>query len=105
MDDIIKKLSDIEAKAVAILKDVNIQKTVISEQIEQATHTWDLEKEQETKQKIETLRLEIQSEIEERLRTQERVFQNELDSWKENYKKNKSRYLEMLFQRIIRNEV
>lgn len=101
MDDMIKKLSDIEDSAKAIVEKANEEKNIISDRMQKITQDWDMKKELENKSNIEKLRADMQALITSKLQKQQESFESEMQSLEQDYNAHKFKYLELLFSKVI----
>lgn len=101
MEQILKKLSEIETTADEILKDAERKKRALSEETEAQCKEFDAVLEKETDAKIRDIRKELEKEKDSRLAALEDDTQKHLAHLNSFYKENHQRISEELFKKII----
>lgn len=101
MEEILKKLSEIETTAQKIMEDAASKKQGLSEETERACKEYDTRLEKETDAQIRKIRTDLEQEKDDRLtalrQNTEEAFK-ELDSY---YEKNHESLSRHLFEQII----
>lgn len=101
MEQILNKLSEIETTAKSILKDADLKKKALSEEMEKQCKEFDALLEQEMDDRIHEIRENLEKEKDARLTAlrddTEKAFK-QLDTY---YEKNHDRLSEELFRKIL----
>lgn len=81
MEQILNKLSEIEATANAIMQDAARQKQALSEEAEKQTKEFDASLEKETSDEIQKIREDLAREKDARINELRAETENQLSSW------------------------
>ena len=101
MEQILRKLSEIETTADEILKDADRKKRALSEETERQCKEFDAVLEKETDAKIRDIRNELEKEKDSRLAALKEDTEQHLVHLDYFYKENHQRISEELFKKII----
>ena len=105
MEQIIGKLSEIEATAQSIMNDAAQKKKALSAEMERQSKEFDTQLEKQTEEKIREIRRNLEGEKDKRLsalRKDTQAALSELDAY---YAKNHERLSKEIFEKIIQEEV
>lgn len=102
MEQILQKLSEIEITAQRIMQDADRTKAALSAEMEQQCKDLDLELEQETNRKIQTLRDSLESRKDQELTALRQQTEQHLADLDVYYKKNHQQLSEDLFQQLLK---
>lgn len=100
MDNVIKKISEVESAASAIMDDANARKKAFAQEMEARTITFDKQMEAETEAKIQDLRSQIEVEMNEKLTKQKELAECIQSAMEQNYEKQHTAYVDKLFQAL-----
>lgn len=101
MNSVIKKLSEIETTAEAIVEHAEAQKSEIEKKIQSARDQFDVDLEADTQQKLEAIRSEADAKMEHILAEQRQKNQVTIDELKKEYEENHVVYTEELLKKIL----
>jgi hypothetical protein len=102
MDKVIEKISDIESAATSIMDNANERKKAFAKEMEGRTASFDTHLETQTNGKIEKLRTDMEIDMSNQLEKQKNDslrIQNALET---HYEEHHDRYVENLFQTMIK---
>ena len=102
MEQILQKLSEIEITAQRIMQDADRTKAALSAEMEQQCKDLDLELEQETNRKIQTLRDSLESRKDQELTALRQQTEQHLADLDVYYKENHQQLSEKLFQQLLK---
>ena len=105
MEQIIGKLSEIEATAESIMKDATQKKKALSAEMERQTKEFDTQLEKQTEEQIKEIRRNLEGEKDKRLSTLRDDTQAALKELDTYYAKNHERLSREIFEKIIQEEV
>ena len=105
MEQIIGKLSEIEATAESIMKDAQQQKKALSAEMERQSKEFDTQLEKQTEEQIKEIRRNLEGEKDKRLSTLRDDTQAALKELDIYYAKNHERLSREIFEKIIQEEV
>lgn len=103
MNEIISRISEIEATAAAIMEDAEVKKKELATAMDKAIEEFDKKLEADTRQKIESMKLELETEFHikaEKLSEQSKASINELGTI---YNNHHSAFADKIFKRLIEN--
>lgn len=100
MDDIIQRLSDIEACAVSLIEDADKQKQQLAADLKSKLDIWDKAMEEQTKNSLITIKAESEKNIRMLLDKQRAVASKEMLDLTEEYEKNHTKYVDELFEAL-----
>lgn len=101
MEQILNKLSEIETTAKSILKDADLKKQALSEEMEKQCREFDALLEQETDDRIHAIRSNLEQEKDNRLAALRNDRENAFKRLDVYYEKNHDRLSEELFRKIL----
>ena len=102
MEEIIGKLSEIEAAASAIMEEALQKKKTMALELDRRKKEWSENLEQQTQQKIERLKQEMGEDIENSLKVQKDKAKDYLDKLHALYNQNHDSYVNSLFNELIK---
>ncbi|WP_394523990.1 ATPase [Lacrimispora sp. JR3] len=102
MDKVIEKISDIESAATSIMDNANERKKAFAKEMEERTAAFDHDLEVQTNKKIEALRKEMEIKMNHQLEKQKNDSMRVLAALEAHYEKEHHRYVENLFQTMIK---
>lgn len=101
MDNIIKRISDIEAAASAILDEANIRKKNFAQEMSEKTISFDRELETATANEIAKLRSRMEIEMKEKLAKQKEHAAFIQATIEQEYDEHHTVYVERLFRALL----
>lgn len=101
MNSVIKKLSDIEATAEAIVEHAESQKSEIERRIQEERDQFDQDLETETEKKLDAIKAEAEKEMKRILEHQIQKNQSTIDDLKKEYEKNHDVYAQEILEHIL----
>ncbi len=100
MDSIVKKLSEIESAAAAIVKHAEDQKEVLDHEFREKRNQFDEELEKKTMEKINKIRSELEKSTASLLNEQSGVNDDSIALLKQQYEINHTKYATDILKRI-----
>lgn len=100
MESIVKKLSEIETAATAIVEHAEAQKSVLDKEYQDARKKFDDDLEADTKKKIQTIRDQLEKNTTCILDSQSGENTNLIETLKKEYEQNHTFYAEQILKRI-----
>jgi F0F1-type ATP synthase membrane subunit b/b' len=100
MDSIIKKLSEIESSAAAIVQHAEAQKAVLDEEYQEARQKFDHKLEAETQSVIQKIRKELEHKRSSLLASQTEENNLSIAALKKEYEENHTHYAQEILKRI-----
>lgn len=100
MDSIVKKLSEIESAAAAIVKHAEEQKEVLDHEFREKRNQFDEELEKKTMEKINEIRSELEKTTSALLNEQSGVNNDSIALLQQQYEANHTRYAKDILKRI-----
>lgn len=100
MDSIVRKLSEIEAAAAAIVEHAEAQKTVLDEEFQGARRRFDDQLEAKTQDRIKKIRDELERSTSELLDRQSAENTDTIESLKKEYEEKHTFYARQILKRI-----
>lgn len=101
MDQIAKKLSEIEQTARAIVENAENQKHDLEYEMQEKRNQLDNDLELETKKKLEVIRSELQQNMEQLLEKQRKQNDQEIEFLKKDFQEHHTEYAKEILSRII----
>lgn len=102
MEKVVKKLSEIESAAVAIMDSANAKKKDFSDKMDVKISEFDKNVDAETAKILSELTLKLQAETEQELLELKKCTQQTLDALDNEYNKNHSTLAENILSTIVR---
>lgn len=102
MDKLIKKISEIEEAASAVMDSMNDRKTDYAEEIKEKTADFDRQLDEATAKQLDELRQRMKAEMQKKLEDQKAAGQKILNGLEETYQKNHTELAASLFQQMIK---
>lgn len=102
MDTVIKRISEIEQSAVAVMDDAAARKKAFAAEMEEKTRQFDQTAEEETEKKVKSLRQEMETRMNSELSEQKAEAEEQLARMEKNYELHHESYVKKLFQELIR---
>ena len=102
MDNLISKISEIEASASSVMDDMNARKAAFAKEIEQRTAEFDKHLEDDTARQLEELRAHMKAEMTEKLEKQEADGKKTLAALDHAYETTHSTLAAQLFQQMTK---
>ncbi len=102
MDNLIEKISEIEASASSIMDSVNDRKAALSDEIAKRTVAFDTQLEADTEAKLSALRSSLEADLNSRLARQEAGAQEAVRLLNESYESHHTEYARQLFEEMIK---
>ena len=102
MNNIISKISEIEASAASIMDAASERKKEYTREMEEKTAAFDREIEAETDEKLKQLRESMEAEARKLLDAQRKNAEAAIRRMEENYRSRHTRYVEELFQSMTK---
>ena len=102
MDTVIKRISEIEQSAVAVMDDAAARKKAFAAEMEEKTRRFDQTADEETEKKLQSLRREMETRMNLELSGQKAEAEKQLAQMKKNYELHHEAYVKKLFQELIK---
>ena len=102
MDTVIKRISEIEQSAVAVMDDAAARKKAFAAEMEEKTRRFDQTADEETEKKLQSLRREMETRMNLELSGQKAEAEKQLVQMEKNYELHHEAYVKKLFQELIR---
>ena len=102
MDTVIKRISEIEQSAVAVMDDAAARKKAFAAEMEEKTRRFDQTADEETEKKLQSLRRETETRMNLELSGQKAEAEKQLAQMEKNYELHHETYVKKLFQELIR---
>lgn len=102
MDTVIKRISEIENAAVAVMDDAAARKKAFAAEMEEKTRQFDQTAEEETEKKVQDLRRAMESRMSSELSEQKAEAGRQLAQMEKNYEFHHESYVKKLFQELIK---
>ncbi|NBH72334.1 ATPase [Clostridiaceae bacterium] len=100
MNTVIKKISEIEDAASAIMESANASKKAFAQEMEVHIREFDQDLEVHTNQGIEEFRKRMEAEMDQKLEQQRLESDRLLQKMEQDYEKSRSQYIGQLFQEL-----
>ena len=100
MNTVIKRISEIEDAASAIMESANASKKSFAQEMEKRTREFDQDLEKRTDQGIEEFRTRMEAEMNLRLEQQNTTARERLQRLEQNYEDCHSQYVDALFRTL-----
>lgn len=100
MDSIVKKLSEIESAATAIVEHAEAQKTVLDKEFDQARRKFDDELEAKTQSRIKKIRDELERSTTQLLDSQTGANSDSIEALRKEYEEKHTFYAQEILRRI-----
>ena len=101
MDNIIKKLSEIEQSASAIVTHAEAEKVMLEQQIQSDRNVFDEKLEKETQNELDEIREGLERQMSEILTRQKRKNASEIEKMQKDFAEKHSVYAEEVVRQII----
>ena len=102
MDTLIKKISEIEDAASAVMDSMNDRKADYAAEIKEKTAAFDKQLEEDTARELDQLQNRMKAEIQEKLKAQKADGQKLLAQLEQVYEQNHAALASSLFQQMIK---
>ena len=102
MDTVIKRISEIEQSAVAVMDDAAARKKAFAAEMEEKTRRLDQTADEETEKKLQSLRREMETRMNLELSGQKAEAEKQLVQMEKNYELHHEAYVKKLFQELIK---
>ena len=102
MDTVIKRISEIEQSAVAVMDDAVARKKAFAAEMEEKTRRFDQTADEETEKKLQSLRQEMETRMNLELSGQKAEAEKQLAQMEKNYELHHEAYVKKLFQELIK---
>lgn len=102
MDTVIKRISEIEQSAVAVMDDAAARKKAFAAEMEEKTRRFDQTADEETEKKLQSLRWEMETRMNLELSGQKAEAEKQLVQMEKNYELHHEAYVKKLFQELIK---
>ena len=102
MDTVIKRISEIEQSAVAVMDDAAARKKAFAAEMEEKTRRFDQTADEETEKKLQSLRREMETRMNLELSGQKAEAEKQLVQKEKNYELHHEAYVKKLFQELIK---
>lgn len=102
MDTVIKRISEIEQSAVAVMDDAAARKKAFAAEMEEKTRRFDQTADEETEKKLQSLRQEMETRMNLELSGQKAEAEKQLVQMEKNYELHHEAYVKKLFQELIK---
>ena len=102
MDTVIKRISEIEQSAVAVMDDAAARKKAFAAEMEEKTRRFDQTADEETEKKLQSLRREMETRMNLELSGQKAEAEKQLAQMEKNYELHHESYVKKLFQELIK---
>lgn len=102
MDDLIQRISEIEAAANGIMENLTEQKAAFSAEIKKRGTDFEAMVDADTEQKIKAVSVRMEQELKEILDRQQRESQETMQRLDETYEKGRKALIDELFTRMIK---
>lgn len=100
MDLIVKKLSEIEHSAVAIVKNAESQKMAVENEMIETRRHFDEFLNIDTERKLEQIRAGLETKMESELKEQKKSCEHTIETYKQEYETNCEQYAHDILARI-----
>ncbi len=100
MDNVVAKLSEIEAAAVAIVTNTEVQKKEYDQKIQKEKQEFDATLTEQTNQTIQSIKDEFQKMLDEQLQTIKTDSENALKAFQQEYDQHHESYAAQIIKRI-----
>lgn len=100
MNTVIKRISEIEEAASAVMESANTSKKAYAQEMDERIKTFDKELEEETARGIGELKRQMEIEMNRKLELQKSQAHTLLDQIEQNYAANREEYINRLFQTL-----
>lgn len=100
MDSIVKKLSEIESAAAAIVDHAEAQKSVLDKEFDAARRRFDEDLEAKTQERIKKIRVELESSTTRLLDSQTGANSDSIEALQKEYKEKHTQYAQEILKRI-----
>lgn len=100
MDSIVKKLSEIESAAAAIVDHAEAQKSVLDKDFDAARRRFDEDLEAKTQERIKKIRVELESSTTRLLDSQTGANSDSIEALQKEYKEKHTQYAQEILKRI-----
>lgn len=102
MDNLIKKISEIEAAAASVMDDLSERESAFAAEIQEKTTAFDQKLEEDTAFKLNQLRSYLKEEMQKKLKLEEEKEKETLNTLDNLYKKNHSAFAAKLFAQMTK---
>ena len=102
MDTVIKRISEIEQSAVAVMDNAAARKKAFAAEMEEKTRRFDQTADEETEKKLQSLRREMETRMNLELSGQKAEAEKQLVQMEKNYELHHEAYVKKLFQELIK---
>ena len=102
MDTVIKRISEIEQSAVAVMDDAAARKKAFAAEMEEKTRRFDQTADEETEKKLQSLRREMETRMNLELSGQKAEAEKQLAQMEKKYELHHEAYVKKLFQELIK---
>ena len=102
MDTVIKRISEIEQSAVAVMDDAAARKKAFAAEMEEKTRRFDQTADEETEKKLQSLRQEMETRMNLELSGQKAEAEKQLAQMEKNYELHHEASVKKLFQELIK---
>ena len=102
MDTVIKRISEIEQSAVAVMDDAAARNKAFAAEMEEKTRRFDQTADEETEKKLQSLRREMETRMNLELSGQKAEAEKQLVQMEKNYELHHEAYVKKLFQELIK---
>ena len=102
MDTVIKRISEIEQSAVAVMDDAAARKKAFAAEMEEKTRRFDQTADEETEKKLQSLRREMETRMNLELSGQKAEAEKQLAQMEKTYELHHEAYVKKLFQELIK---
>lgn len=100
MDSIVKKLSEIETSAVAIVEHAELQKTAADREMLERRREFDESLNTDTANKLTKIRTELETKMILELEKQKQASEDTIEAYKQEYNANCEKYAQDILARI-----
>lgn len=101
MDKVIKKISEIESAAAAIMDDAYARKKTLAAESEQKIADFDRQLDAQTEQKLHDLRTQMEQEMNAQLSRQKSQAEDLIRRMEQNYETHHKQYTRALFRALV----
>ena len=101
MDHIVKKLSEIEHAAEAVVKHAELEKAELEERIQNESNQFDKQLEDHTQKELNDIHNGLKRQMDEILARQNRKNQTAIEELKKDFEEKHTAYAEKIVRRII----
>lgn len=102
MDTVIKKISEVESAAAAIMDDANNRKKVFAEEMKVKNAAFDQQLDIETEKKLQDLRAQMEIKMNGKLEKQKDTARHIQTTLEQKYSNEHTAYVEKLFQDLTK---